>query len=122
MARRTVTDQTLPDGVYPYAIGSGGDEQQQRYYAKLANGATKRGFTTARAASRYKKAKDSAPRTPKQTRGTLKALWPEYLRARRPYLVPGTYEDYERHGRLRWSRTSAMRRSPQSPSPTCRTG
>ena len=101
MARRTVTDQTLPDGVYPYAIGPGDDEQQQRYYAKLANGATKRGFTTARAASRYKKAKDSGPITPKQTRGTLKALWPEYLRARRPYLVPGTYEDYERHGRLR---------------------
>ena len=101
MAGRTVTDQTLPDGVYPYAIGSGDDEQPERYYAKLANGATKRGFTTARAASRYKKAKDSAPSTPKQTRGTLKALWPEYLRARRPYLVPGTYEDYERHGRLR---------------------
>jgi integrase len=101
MARRTVTDQALPDGVYPYAIGSGDDKQQERYYAKLANGATKRGFITARAASRYKKAKDSAPSTPKQTRGTLKALWPEYLRARRPYLVPGTYEDYERHGRLR---------------------
>jgi hypothetical protein len=48
MARRTVTDQALPDGVYPYAIGSGDDKQQQRYYAKLANGATKRGFTTAR--------------------------------------------------------------------------
>jgi hypothetical protein len=100
MPNRTVTDQALPDGVYPYAVGSG-NEQQQRYYAKLANGATKRGFTTARAASCYKKAKDSAPSTPKETRGTLKALWPEYLRARRPYLVPGTYEDYERHGRLR---------------------
>jgi hypothetical protein len=71
MARRTVTDQALPDGVYPYAIGSGDDKQQERYYAKLANGATKRGFTTARAASRYKKAKDSAPSTPKQTRDTL---------------------------------------------------
>jgi hypothetical protein len=81
MARRTVTDHALPDGIYPYAIGSSDDKQQQRYYAKLANGATKRGFTTVRAASRYKKAKDSAPSTPKQTRGTLKALWPEYLRA-----------------------------------------
>ena len=40
MARRTVTDQTLPDGVYPYAIGPGDDEQPERYYAKLANGAT----------------------------------------------------------------------------------
>ena len=36
MARRTVTDHTLPDGVYPYAIGPGDDKQKQRYYAKLA--------------------------------------------------------------------------------------
>jgi site-specific recombinase XerD len=97
MARRTVTDQALPDGVYPYTLGSG----EQRYYAKLASGATKRGFTTARAASRHKKAKDSAPAKPKETRGTFKALWPEYLRARRPYLVRGAYDDYDRHGRLR---------------------
>ena len=100
MAQRTVTDQALPDGVYPYTVGSG-DDQQRRYYCKLASGATKRGFTTARAASRYKKANDSAPALPKQTRDSFKALWPEYLRARRPYLVPGAYEDYERHGRLR---------------------
>ncbi|MGZ6674354.1 MAG: hypothetical protein ACXVFM_18600, partial [Solirubrobacteraceae bacterium] len=97
-------------------------KQQQRYYAKLANGATKRGFTTARAASRYKKAKDSAPSTPTQTRGTLKALWPDYLRARRPYLVPGTYEDYERHGRLRLVPYFGDEKVTPSPSPTCRTG
>ncbi len=97
MARRTVTDQALPEGVYPYTLGSG----EQRYYPKLASGATKRGFTAARAASRYKKAKDSAPTKPKQTRGTFEALWPEDLRARRPYLVPGAYDDYDRHGRLR---------------------
>ena len=30
MARRTVTDHTMPDGVYPYAIGPV-DDQQQRY-------------------------------------------------------------------------------------------
>jgi hypothetical protein len=59
-----VTDQALPDGVYPYTIGSGG-HQQRRYYAKLASGATKRGFKTAIAASRYKKASDSTPAHPK---------------------------------------------------------
>jgi integrase len=100
MARRTVTDEALPDGVYPYTIGSG-DNQQQRYYAKLASGATKRGFKTPVAASRYKKARDSAPATPTQTRGTFSALWPQFLRARRPYLAPGTYDDYRRHGELR---------------------
>jgi hypothetical protein len=64
MARRTVTDQALPDGVYPYVIGSGDNKQQDRYYAKLADGATKRGFTIARAASRYKKARTPRPARP----------------------------------------------------------
>jgi len=90
VARQRVTDQALPDGVYPYTIGSG-DKQQQRYYAKLASGATKRSFKTAIAAARYKNAEDSGPPKRKQTGETSKALWPEYLRARRPYLVPGAY-------------------------------
>jgi hypothetical protein len=97
MAQRRVTDQALPDGVYPYTVASG----QARYYAKLASGATKRGFTSARAASRFKKSADSAPAQPKQTRDSFAALWPGFLRVRRPYLVPGTYDDYARHGRLR---------------------
>ena len=121
MAQRTVTDQALPEGVYPYTIGSGAD-RQRRYYCKLASGATKRGFTTARAASRYKKVNDSAPTHPKQTRGIFKALWPEYLRARRPYLVPGAYEDYERHGRLRLVPRFGTARCATSASPTSRTG
>lgn len=100
MALRTATDQALPDGVYPYTIGFG-DKRQQRYYAKLASGATKRGFKTATAAARCKKAEDSRPTRTAKTRDRFEALWPEYLRARRPYLVPGTYDDYERHGRLR---------------------
>jgi hypothetical protein len=54
--------------------------------------------------------------------GTLKALWPEYPRARRPYLVPGTYEDHERHGRLRLVPYFGDERPAPSPSPTCRTG
>jgi integrase len=97
MAQRRVTDQALPDGVYPYTVASG----QARYYAKLASGATKRGFTSARAASRFKKSADSAPAQPKQTRDSFAALWPGFLRVRRPYLVPGTYDDYARHGKLR---------------------
>ena len=97
MAQRRVTDQALPDGVYPYTISSG----QARYYAKLASGATKRGFTSARAAVRFKKAQDSAPVQPKQTRDSFATLWPQFLRARKPYLVVGAYDDYARHGKLR---------------------
>ena len=44
MPQRRVSDQALPDGVYRYTIGSG----ETRYYAKLASGATKRGFTSSR--------------------------------------------------------------------------
>jgi integrase len=97
MAQRRVTDQALPDGVYPYTVASG----PARSPAQLASGATKRGFTSARAASRFKKSADSAPAQPKQTRDSFAALWPGFLRVRRPYLVPGTYDDYARHGKLR---------------------
>lgn len=89
-------------GVYPYETKQG---TRWRYVARRSDGTltSKRGFTSARAA------RDAKRRlTEKVERGELRhtkhtfgSWWREWLPRRKPYLEPGSWANYEVHGRKR---------------------
>jgi integrase len=89
-------------GVYPYETKEG---TRWRYVARRSDGSptSKRGFTSPRAA------RDAKRRlTEKVERGELRhtkhtfgSWWREWLPRRKPYLEPGSWANYEVHGRKR---------------------
>jgi integrase len=89
-------------GVYPYETKEG---TRWRYVARRSDGSptSKRGFTSPRAA------RDAKRRlTEKVERGELRhtkrtfgSWWQEWLPSRKPYLEPGSWDNYEVHGRKR---------------------
>jgi integrase len=96
-------DSTRPgDGVYRYETKHG-----PRYYFKYrksdGRSATKRGFTSARAARRERErvVVSAAVGDQLSTTETFGEFFDAWLQRRRPYLEPGTYVDYEIHGRKR---------------------
>lgn len=89
-------------GVYPYETKAG---TRWRYVARRSDGTptSKRGFTSARAA------RDAKRRLTEQvergelrhTKHTFGSWWREWLPRRKPYLEPGSWANYEVHGRKR---------------------
>ncbi|MGI8803924.1 MAG: tyrosine-type recombinase/integrase [Solirubrobacteraceae bacterium] len=90
------------DGVYAYETRAG-----TRYYFKYrksdGRSATRRGFESPRAARRERERTVVSAARGEQlsTTETFGEFFDSWLRARRPYLEPGTYTDYEIHGRIR---------------------
>ena len=88
--------------VYPYETAAG---LRWRYTYRDSRGSssTKRGFASERAAARDRE------QTVARVRGrglyvsrlTFAEFFPDWLRARKPYLATGTWSDYEIHGRKR---------------------
>jgi integrase len=90
------------EGVYTYETRAG-----TRYYFKYrksdGRSATKRGFSSPRAARRERERiiVSAAMGEQLSSTETFGEFFDAWLRNRRPYLEPGTYSDYEVHGRLR---------------------
>src|SRR5271155_1940122 len=87
-------------GIYPYETRQG-----TLYYFKYrksdGRSATKRGFSSPRAARRERERMVVSASLGEQTSttGTFGDFFDAWLQNRRPYLEPGTYLDYENHGR-----------------------
>jgi integrase len=97
--------KTKYPGVYPYTKGG---ETFYRCTWRDADGISRqaRGFTSQLAAHKHRKtqigfADAGIVTTAAAPAQTFAKLYDEFLAARKPYLSPGTYEDYKRHGRLR---------------------
>jgi len=90
------------DGIYPYETRAG-----TRYYFKYrksdGRSATRRGFASARAARRERERTVVSAALGEQLSSTetVGEYFDAWLANRRPYLEPGTYTDYEIHGRKR---------------------
>jgi hypothetical protein len=90
------------DGIYAYETREG-----TRYYFKYrksdGRSATRRGFTSPRAARRERErvVVSAAMGEQTSTTETFGEFFDAWLRNRRLYLEPGTYTDYEIHGRKR---------------------
>jgi integrase len=90
------------DGIYPYETRAG-----TRYYFKYrksdGRSATKRGFASPRAARRERERTVVSAAMGEQlsTTETFGEFFDSWLAHRRPYLEPGTYTDYDVHGRHR---------------------
>ena len=90
------------DGIYPYETRAG-----TRYYFKYrksdGRSATKRGFASPRAARRERERTVVSAALGEQlsTTETFGEFFDGWLAHRRPYLEPGTYTDYDVHGRHR---------------------
>jgi len=90
------------DGIYPYETRAG-----TRYYFKYrksdGRSATKRGFTSPRAARRERERTVVSAAMGEQlsTTETFGEFFDGWLANRRPYIEPGTYVDYNVHGRHR---------------------
>lgn len=98
------------DGVYEYETKAG-----PRWYFKYrksdGRSATQRGFTSVRAARRARERMVVSASMGEQlsTTETLGEHFDEWLAARRPYLEPGTYSEYEIHGRVRFGALRPIR-------------
>jgi integrase len=98
------TAARLPEGVYAYETKDGRRLFRAAFRTSSGKSSTKRGFTSARAAAKWRQATLSAARRGEVVtvgRGTLAQLFPRFLDARKPHLSPGTWRDYDVHGRLR---------------------
>ena len=90
------------DGIYPYETRAG-----TRYYFKYrksdGRSATKRGFASPRAARRERERTVVSAAMGEQlsTTETFGEFFDSWLAKRRAYLEPGTYTDYDVHGRHR---------------------
>jgi integrase len=104
------------DGIYPYETRAG-----TRYYFKYrksdGRSATRRGFTSPRAARRERERTIVSASLGEQlsTTETFGEWFDTWLANRRPYLEPGTYSDYEIHGRLRLATLRPIRLTRLSP-------
>ena len=90
------------DGVYEYETSAG-----TRFYFKYrksdGRSATRRGFESRRAAQRERERTVVSAGNGQQlsTTETFGEFFDTWLANREPYLEPGTYADYEVHGRMR---------------------
>jgi integrase len=90
------------EAIYAYETRAG-----TRYYFKYrksdGRSATKRGFTSLRAARRERERTmvSAAKGEQLSTSETFGEYFDAWLANRRPYLEPGSYTDYEGHGRIR---------------------
>jgi Phage integrase, N-terminal SAM-like domain len=95
------TGSSTPN-VYPYETSEG---TRWRYSYRDSRGrlSTKRGFLTERAAARDREDRMGRVRqgTVVVSRMTFGEFFPGWLRRGRPYVTPGTWADYEVHGRKR---------------------
>jgi len=90
------------EGIYPYETRSG-TQYYFKYRKSDGRSATKRGFASLRAARRERERimVSAALGEQASTTETFGDCFDTWLRNRRPYLEPGTYLDYETHGRKR---------------------
>jgi integrase len=90
------------DGVYSYATATG---TRWRYVIRRSDGSmtSKRGFTSEKAArdARRRLVERLARGEVRHTAETFGAYWQRWLTGRRAYLEAGTWQAYERDGRLR---------------------
>jgi integrase len=97
--RRTISRTA---GVYPYETAGG---TRWRYVIRRSDGSmtSRRGFSSAKAArdARRRLVERQERGEIRHTRETFAAYWERWLVGRRAYLEPGTWEAYERDGRLR---------------------
>jgi len=89
-------------GVYSYGTASG---TRWRYVVRRSDGSmtSKRGFSSEKAArdARRRLVERQERGEIRHTRETFGAYWERWLAGRRAYLEPGTWQAYERDGRLR---------------------
>jgi integrase len=89
-------------GVYPYETAAG---TRWRCAVRRSDGSftSKRGFTSKKAAidARRRLTERQERGEVRHTRETFGAFWARWLERRKPYLEPGTWDAYERDGRLR---------------------
>jgi integrase len=97
--RRTITRAR---GVYPYETAGG---TRWRYVIRRSDGSmtSRRGFSSQRAArdARRRLVERQERGEIRHTPETFAAYWKRWLAGRRAYLEPGTWQAYERDGRLR---------------------
>lgn len=99
-----MSDQRLPQGVYAYITKDGRTLYRAAYRRSDGSQGTKRGFTSPRAAQRWREQTVSAARRgelARAPRSSVGELFDRFLAARRPFLAPGTFTDYRAHGRRR---------------------
>ena len=89
-------------GVYRYETTSGA---RWRYVVRRSDGSqtSKRGFSSEKAArdARRRLIEKQERGEIRQTKETFGVFWERWLNGRRPYLEPGSWQAYERDGRLR---------------------
>ncbi len=89
-------------GVYPYKTTSG---TRWRYVARRSDGSmtSKRGFTSPKAArdARRRFLERQERGEARHTKESFGEFWERWLARRKPYLEAGTWQGYERDGRLR---------------------
>ena len=100
--RRKETPHGRSGGIYPYETASG---TRWRYVARRSDGSqtSKRGFSSEKAArdARRRLVEKQERGEVRHTKETFGAFWERWLSRRKPYLEPGTWQAYERDGRLR---------------------
>lgn len=102
-ARRADTAQHgRSGGVYSYSTADG---IRWRFVYRRSDGSqtSKRGYTSERAArdARRRSIEQVERGEVRHTKETFGGYWQRWLTRRRPYLEPGTWTDYEIHGRRR---------------------
>lgn len=99
---RQTTRHGQSGGVYPYTTASG---TMWRYVARRTDGTqtSKRGFASEKAArdARRRLTERQERGEVRDTKETFAAFWERWMARRKPYLQSGTWQAYERDGRLR---------------------
>ena len=102
LAERQQTQYGSSGGVYPYETASG---TRWRCLVRRSDGSftSKRGFTSKKAAldARRRLTEKQERGEVRHTKETFGAFWERWLDRRKPYLEDGTWQGYERDGRLR---------------------
>jgi integrase len=99
---RAATRRAYAGSVYPYPTAMG---ERWRCVVRRSDGTmtSKRGFSSQKAArdARRRVVEQLERGEVRHTRETFAAYWQRWLNGRRAYLEPGTWQAYERDGRLR---------------------
>jgi len=99
---RQTTRHGQSGGVYPYTTAAG---TMWRFVARRTDGmqTSKRGFASEKAArdARRRLIERQERGEVRDTKETFAAYWERWLARRKPYLQTGTWQAYERDGRLR---------------------
>jgi integrase len=97
-------DKREGEGIYEYVLADGSTRFRVLYRKSDSSQGQRRGFTSRREARRWRAeistraARGEVKPTPK---ATFAELFDNWLERRKPYLEPGTWRDYEVHGRRR---------------------